>query len=67
MIISKIMRRAYVMLHGNFGNLHSPCTSNARVRYIPITSYFIRCVHYDHTLLTLIRQNSSYFPVLSKA
>lgn len=55
------------MLHANFGNLHSPRTPDARMRHIPITSYFIWRVHYDHTFLTLISQNSSYFPVLLKA
>jgi len=57
----------YIMLHGNFGNLHSPSTPNARVRYIAVTSYFIRCIHYNHTFLTFNCQNSSYFPVLLKA
>jgi len=59
--------RTYIMLHGNFGNLHSPSTSNARVRYITVTSYFIRCIHYNHTFLTFVCQYSSYFPVLLKA
>ena len=46
--------KTHFMLHVNVGNLHSPSTTNSRVRNLSITRNFIRCVNNHYSLVIFI-------------